>query len=194
MDKTKRKIELLNKIFDEEQRRAEVEKEAEALFIKGDFKKFNELLSSLDDSIILGLRAELAALDDEPEQQPDNTAAEQTKNAARYYDIEYGEEVKEDVIRKQYEWFKQQPWFNKTYDQFKKINFIEIKEESQQRQPQKNTEQENKKLINTLQQIIHETCEDICDNYCKYRDTTDEDYLCDIMRDGGDCPLDRIYV
>lgn len=42
--------------------------------------------------------------------------------------------------------------------------------------------------------ILHEVCEDICDNYCKYRDTGDEDSLCDIIRADKPCPLDRIYV
>lgn len=41
--------------------------------------------------------------------------------------------------------------------------------------------------------IIEEVCEDICDNYCKYRDTADEDCVCDAMRNGGKCPLDRLF-
>ena len=40
--------------------------------------------------------------------------------------------------------------------------------------------------------IIEEVCEDICGNYCKYRDTADEDCVCDGMRDGRTCPLDRL--
>ena len=40
---------------------------------------------------------------------------------------------------------------------------------------------------------IREVCEDICDNYCKYRDTVDEDCVCDAMRNGGKCPLDRLF-
>lgn len=33
--------------------------------------------------------------------------------------------------------------------------------------------------------------EDICDNFCKYRETVDEDCLCDYIRDGSNsCPLD----
>ena len=39
---------------------------------------------------------------------------------------------------------------------------------------------------------IRKVCEDICDNYCKYRDTVDEDGICDGMRDGRICPLDRL--
>lgn len=41
-------------------------------------------------------------------------------------------------------------------------------------------------------QIIQDVCEDICDNYCQYRDTADEECMCDITRDGGSCPLDRL--
>ena len=42
--------------------------------------------------------------------------------------------------------------------------------------------------------ILHEVSEDICDNYCKYRDTGDEDCMCDIIREDKPSPLDRIYV
>lgn len=44
----------------------------------------------------------------------------------------------------------------------------------------------------TINQIMEKVREDICDNYCKYRDTADEECLCDIIRDGGKCPLDRL--
>lgn len=43
-----------------------------------------------------------------------------------------------------------------------------------------------------IRQILQEVCEDICDNYCKYRETSDEEYLCDKIRGGGSCPLDRL--
>ena len=47
-----------------------------------------------------------------------------------------------------------------------------------------------------LQDIIFETIEqvqnDICDNYCKYRETADEDLICDAIRNGDGCPLDRL--
>lgn len=49
-----------------------------------------------------------------------------------------------------------------------------------------------KKLTETISDILQEVREDICDNYCKYRDTADDDFLCDIIRDGGGCPLDRL--
>ncbi len=37
-----------------------------------------------------------------------------------------------------------------------------------------------------------EVCSDICDNYCKYRDTVDEDGNCEAVRTGLRCPLDRL--
>lgn len=45
----------------------------------------------------------------------------------------------------------------------------------------------------TISQIIEEVGEDICDNYCKYRDTADEDNLCERTRNGENCPLDRLH-
>lgn len=51
---------------------------------------------------------------------------------------------------------------------------------------------ESKKVIESVKEILRVVCEDICDNYCKYRETVDEDYLCDVIREGGSCPLDRL--
>lgn len=45
----------------------------------------------------------------------------------------------------------------------------------------------------TISQTIEEVSEDICDNYCKYRDTADEDNLCERTRNGENCPLDRLH-
>ena len=44
----------------------------------------------------------------------------------------------------------------------------------------------------SITQLLEEIREDLCDNYCKYRDTCDENCECDITRDGGTCPLDRL--
>ena len=44
----------------------------------------------------------------------------------------------------------------------------------------------------TISQLLREIAEDICNNYCKHRDTGDEECLCDVVRDGGECPLDRL--
>ena len=41
--------------------------------------------------------------------------------------------------------------------------------------------------------IIEEVCEDICNRYCKYGDTVDEDGECEVGRGGEECPLMRLY-
>lgn len=43
-----------------------------------------------------------------------------------YYDPEYDREVDENIIRQQYDYFSQQNWFNKSYEQFRAENFMEI--------------------------------------------------------------------
>jgi len=48
-------------------------------------------------------------------------------------------------------------------------------------------------MINNLSTIIEEIQEDICDNYCKYRDTCDDNNECKIIREGKECPLDKYY-
>lgn len=40
--------------------------------------------------------------------------------------------------------------------------------------------------------IIEEVCEDICDNFCRYRETCDDNCECEYMRENGKCPLDRL--
>lgn len=43
----------------------------------------------------------------------------------------------------------------------------------------------------SIKKILQEVSENICDNFCKYRDTSDDDCLCDYIRDGSkSCPLD----
>lgn len=44
----------------------------------------------------------------------------------------------------------------------------------------------------SVREVLTEVSEDICDNYCKFRHTGDEEYLCDVIREGKDCPLDRL--
>ena len=44
----------------------------------------------------------------------------------------------------------------------------------------------------SITQIIEEVCQDICDNYCIYRSTCDENAECEPMRNGQKCPLDRL--
>lgn len=42
----------------------------------------------------------------------------------KFYDPEYDRIVDESVPKKQYEWFSQQSWFHKTYEQFLSDNFL----------------------------------------------------------------------
>lgn len=44
----------------------------------------------------------------------------------------------------------------------------------------------------SVREVLTEVSEDICDNYCKFRNTGDEEHLCDVIREGKDCPLDRL--
>lgn len=37
-------------------------------------------------------------------------------------------------------------------------------------------------ITKTISQMLQEIADDICDNYCKYRDTADEECLCDLIR------------
>lgn len=41
-------------------------------------------------------------------------------------------------------------------------------------------------------EIIEKVAEEICDNFCKYRETCDENCECDIIRQGKKCPLDKL--
>lgn len=49
----------------------------------------------------------------------------------KWYDPEYDRYVTEDVIKKQYEYFKKSPYFKKTYEQFREENFMKIKDSAQ---------------------------------------------------------------
>ena len=40
--------------------------------------------------------------------------------------------------------------------------------------------------------LIREVANDICLTFCKYSDTTDEDCKCEWVRQGNECPLDRL--
>ena len=50
--------------------------------------------------------------------------------------------------------------------------------------------EEKKKSVTEL---IEEVCGDICDNYCEYRHTADENAECEILRCGKKCPLDKLF-
>ena len=47
----------------------------------------------------------------------------------------------------------------------------------------------NKSVID----IIEEVSEIVCDELCKYRDSTDENCECDYIKKNGVCPLDKLY-
>ena len=38
----------------------------------------------------------------------------------------------------------------------------------------------------------YELCRDICEHYCEYRNTIDSYGECDMQRESGKCPLDRL--
>lgn len=46
--------------------------------------------------------------------------------------------------------------------------------------------------IKSIVTIIGEICGDVCENYCKYRNTVDDYGECDAQRESGECPLDRL--
>lgn len=41
-------------------------------------------------------------------------------------------------------------------------------------------------------EIITSVAEDICDNFCKYRETVDDNCECDYIREGNQRPLDKL--
>lgn len=49
-----------------------------------------------------------------------------------------------------------------------------------------------KRMEKTLTQIIDEVCDEICIHYCEYRNTTDEDGICEKVRNENTCPLDKL--
>lgn len=52
-------------------------------------------------------------------------------------------------------------------------------------------ESEKKEMSAT--QLIESVCQNICDNYCIYRETCDENAECEPIRSGQECPLDRLF-
>lgn len=44
----------------------------------------------------------------------------------------------------------------------------------------------------SITDIAEEVAGDICDNFCKYRETCDENAECEWIRNGNKCPLDKI--
>lgn len=46
--------------------------------------------------------------------------------------------------------------------------------------------------VKSVAELIEEVCQDICDNYCIYRDTCDDNAECEPIRNGQECPLDKL--
>lgn len=46
--------------------------------------------------------------------------------------------------------------------------------------------------MKTINDVIREVTEEVCDNLCKYSDTSDDFGQCDYMRENGYCPLDKL--
>lgn len=45
----------------------------------------------------------------------------------------------------------------------------------------------------SVTKIIQDVCEKICDDFCKYKDTCDDNCECEYIRNGNTCSLDRLY-
>ena len=69
MKKIDKKTELLKKLQVEQDRRTQVENEADRLICNEEYEKAAELLESLDDQIVRDIEAELDKLDQEPEEE-----------------------------------------------------------------------------------------------------------------------------
>ena len=51
-----------------------------------------------------------------------------------------------------------------------------------------------KLLLDYIQERIENVQSIVCDNLCKYRKTSDDDLVCDYMREHDNrCPLDELF-
>ena len=55
-----------------------------------------------------------------------------------------------------------------------------------------NQEYSRPKEMTPLTIVLQEVADEVCTNLCKYTETTDEDCVCDYMREHGYCPLERL--
>ena len=62
MNNTRKRIELMEKLYAEKERRQKIEDEAFELMSQGKYLEGNELLNTLDDGILLGILKELENL------------------------------------------------------------------------------------------------------------------------------------
>ena len=52
---------------------------------------------------------------------------------------------------------------------------------------------EKRGLQKEIEAVVVKVQANICDNFCKYRETADEDLVCEYMREHeGSCPLDEL--
>lgn len=47
-------------------------------------------------------------------------------------------------------------------------------------------------ISTSLCDIIENVRIEVCTNLCKFRDSCDDDFVCDYVRENGYCPLDRL--
>lgn len=45
----------------------------------------------------------------------------------------------------------------------------------------------------SITELIEQVSELICDSFCEYRHTCDDNCECDWIREGHKCPLDHLY-
>ena len=85
-----------------------------------------------------------------------------------------------------------------TNSEFRNLKFFRVSFEFLTRKNSKIKQKGKEYMEERLQQVIKKTINEVslnmCDNFCKYRDisNTDEDGVCDYVRAGNACPLDRL--
>lgn len=42
-------------------------------------------------------------------------------------------------------------------------------------------------------ELVSDVAENICDNFCKYRETCDDNFECEYIRKYNKCPFDELY-
>lgn len=47
--------------------------------------------------------------------------------------------------------------------------------------------------MDSITKQIEDFCGEICDNFCKWQETCDENCECQWIREGNKCPLDKLY-
>lgn len=47
-------------------------------------------------------------------------------------------------------------------------------------------------LQDLIKKELEKVCANVCDNLCKYRESADDDLVCDYRREHGTCPLDKL--